>query len=271
MQRLRVLTMIAAGIWVVSGCKKAKNSAVVEEVPAATAVSDSATAMPEEPSLQKIAPTPSKSSNSEGNFDPKGRFVVQVGVFRSKVQAKHLKEKLSAAGYPAYTAEVESPTPELSGTYHRVRVGRFATLEAAHDFGKNTLKAQGYEYWVDKKSNDHVGGGSSSESVTPAYSAPASTDSYSSPGSSSSSPTTSFTSEPSSSPSPATSTPAPVEPATPPAPEPVGVPEPPAPAPSEPTASPDKAMGNPLPDTASASGTSVPKTAKDSAGAVEGW
>jgi hypothetical protein len=71
--------------------------------------------------------------------------------------ADRLVEKLEAKGFPAYVAEVQNPTPELFGTYYRVRIGRFAQISAARDFGNETLKPLGYEFWVDNKSNDNVG------------------------------------------------------------------------------------------------------------------
>jgi len=97
------------------------------------------------------------SSASSGEFSENGRYVVQV----SCVPAKSLAEKIAAGlkekNFPAYTAAVQNPTPQLSGTYYRVRIGGFKGLSAAKSFGENSLVVAGYQYWVDKKSNDNVG------------------------------------------------------------------------------------------------------------------
>jgi hypothetical protein len=94
--------------------------------------------------------------------------VVQVSVFKSKKMAENLVAKLANEGYPAYVSEVENPTPELSGVYHRVRVGNFARVADANAFGQDVLKSMGYDFWVDNKSHE----GSSSASVSSEPAAP---------------------------------------------------------------------------------------------------
>jgi hypothetical protein len=105
--------------------------------------------------------TPSGTSSFSGTYQPSfsssGRYVLQISTVRSGSFADKLKGKLEKAGYPAYVAEVQNPTPALSGTYYRIRVGAFATISAAKEFGENVLKSLGYEYWVDNKANDLVG------------------------------------------------------------------------------------------------------------------
>lgn len=166
---------------IVSGCKKDKEApAVIEEVPTtAMAETDTSATLAEEPSLQQVGkdakpgsakntfhPNASPSADQAG-FSDAGHYVVQVAVFKSKRQAAALVEKLANSGYPAYVAEVENPVPELSGTYHRVRIGKFLHIPDAKSFGENTLKPLGYDFWVDNKKNDAVGGDGSG------YSAPA--------------------------------------------------------------------------------------------------
>ncbi len=97
------------------------------------------------------------SSTEQPQFSSNGRYVVQISTVASRTIAEQLVEKLKAKGYPAYVAEVQNPTPELFGTYYRVRIGRFAQVSAARDFGNGTLKSLGYEFWVDNKSNDNIG------------------------------------------------------------------------------------------------------------------
>ena len=186
--------MLAAGLaLMVAGCKKDKESAVIEEVPAAAppAETDTSATLAEEPNLQQVGkdkPGSAKSTfhpSGKGNAAPatgaglseSGRFVVQVSIFKSKRQAAGLVEKLAGQGYPAYVAEVQDPVPELSGTYHRVRIGKFQTLADARSFGENTLKPLGYDFWVDNKKNDGMGGSGGysapvSEPVEPAAEAP---------------------------------------------------------------------------------------------------
>lgn len=160
----------------VASCKKDKESpAVIEEVPAAaSSETDTSATLSEEPNLQQIGkdkPGSAKNtfhpSGKPGNASPaadqagfseSGHYVVQMAIFKSKRQAANLVEKLANSGYPAYVAEVENPVPSLSGTYHRVRIGKFATRTEARSFGDNTLKPMGYDYWVDNKKNDAVGG-----------------------------------------------------------------------------------------------------------------
>ncbi len=174
----------AALIVLISGCKKDKEApAVIEEVPttAATPETDTSATLSEEPSLKQVGKDakPGSAKNTfhpnakaspsadKAGFSDAGHYVVQVAVFKSKRQAAALVEKLANSGYPAYVAEVENPVPALSGTYHRVRIGKFLKIPDARAFGENTLKPMGYEFWVDNKKNDAVGGDGSG------YTAPA--------------------------------------------------------------------------------------------------
>jgi hypothetical protein len=102
--------------------------------------------------------SPSASSSSfQPEFSANGRYTVQITCVRSKSFAGGMTEKMKDKGYPAYVAEVQNPTPNLSGVFYRVRIGGFGGLSAAKSFGENILTPSGYEYWIDKKSNDNVG------------------------------------------------------------------------------------------------------------------
>jgi hypothetical protein len=118
-------------------------------------------------------------------FSENGRYVVQIAAGPSSAGAEELANAFKGKGYPAYVAEVQNPTPEISGTYYRVRIGGFAALADAKAFGENILRPANYDYWVDLKSNDAVGTG------TPAAQAPFSS------GTSTYTPYTPSTSEPS--------------------------------------------------------------------------
>ena len=115
-------------------------------------------------------------------FSEDGRYVVQIAAGPSSGSADEMAGAFKGKGYPAYVAEVQNPTPELTGTYYRVRIGGFAMLADAKAFGENILRPANYDYWVDLKSNDAVGTGSSvsqtpyssgTSSYTPSSSEPA--------------------------------------------------------------------------------------------------
>ncbi|HMD67709.1 MAG TPA: SPOR domain-containing protein [Chitinivibrionales bacterium] len=97
------------------------------------------------------------ASSFLGEFSENGRYTVQVSCVKSQSFANSMAAKLKDKGFPAYVAEVQNPTPSLSGTFYRVRIAGFKVVADAKSFGQNTLAADGYEFWVDKKSNDNVG------------------------------------------------------------------------------------------------------------------
>jgi SPOR domain len=185
----------------------------------------------------------SAAASSSAEFSENGRYVVQVSCVKSQTFAEKMAGGLKDKGYPAYVAEVQNPTPNLSGAFYRIRIGGFNAFSAAKGFGENTLSPNGYQYWVDKKSNDKVGmegyglgSGAATGNVTSSYenaplepaSAPAPASSWSgtstsSPGQSStpsSAPSASPASSSSSAASPAASSGSAVSPAPEAAPEP---------------------------------------------------
>ena len=123
-------------------------------------------------------------------FSENGRWVVQIAAGPSSAGADELANAFKSKGYPAYVAEVENPTPELSGTYYRVRIGGFHMLADAKAFGENILRPANYDYWVDLRSNDAVGTGTASATgyssggstySTPSYTPASSEPSYYTP------------------------------------------------------------------------------------------
>jgi cell division septation protein DedD len=105
----------------------------------------------------KTGSVASVSSSGSYKFNPNGRYVVQVNSTASQGGAQRMVNKLKNTGFPAYIAEVENPTPELTGLYFRVRIGGFDALSEAKAFAESALKPDGYDYWVDRKANDNVG------------------------------------------------------------------------------------------------------------------
>jgi cell division protein FtsN len=163
-------------------------------------------------SSKKSKPAPS------GQFIQDGRYILQISTVKSKRLADKVASKLEGMGFPSYVAEVQDPTPMLSGTYYRVRIGGFSSFSSARSFGETTLKDAGYEFWVDKRSNDNVGasgsgmgnGGSSYSEPSGSYSG---SSSYSSSSSSytpeaSQTPSAAPVAQPAPTPAPAASTPA---------------------------------------------------------------
>jgi len=100
---------------------------------------------------------PVKSISGSPSFVENGRSVVQVSTLPSRSLAEATSAKLSAKGDPTYIAEVNNPTPSLSGTYYRVRIGGFSSISSARAFGTDFLVPDGYDFWVDNRSNDNVG------------------------------------------------------------------------------------------------------------------
>lgn len=170
---------------------------------------------------EKIEPI----SSYTPRFSEEGRYVVQVRSYPSEASAKKFMQKLLDKGYPAYMAEVNNPTPDLSGTYYRVRVGGFSGISDAKEFGDKVLADMGYEFWVDNKSNDNSGKGYGAESGSESSYPASSGGSWSAPAASEPAPAPAFTPAPEapasnaawgtepSTPAPAPAAPAPAEPA----------------------------------------------------------
>jgi cell division protein FtsN len=125
-----------------------------------------------------VSSSKKKISVPSGQIVENGPYVLQVSTVRSKKLADKVASQLEGMGFPSYVAEVQSPTPSLSGTFYRVRVGGFSSGPSARAFGESTLKDAGYDFWVDKRANDNVGidgsgmgsGGSSYSGSSSSYS-----------------------------------------------------------------------------------------------------
>lgn len=124
----------------------------------------------EDPELQPMtSKTETKPEAQTAQVQPvnqadDGEYVIQVGIQPSKKSAESLVQKLSEKGVKAYYSSVENPG-ELEGTYYRVRVGFFASINDAQNFGRSVLETNGFPWWVDNRSNDAVGNPTTSENL----------------------------------------------------------------------------------------------------------
>jgi cell division protein FtsN len=119
--------MLAAALFVFSGCKKS-------EPPRSEPLVDTAMVLPEVPELEPLEevypePEPEPVSKPVKKTDPSrgivkdGAYTLQVGIYNTERQAQKRAESLKNQGFPAYVTKVQDPTPALSGTYYRVRIG----------------------------------------------------------------------------------------------------------------------------------------------------
>ena len=92
-----------------------------------------------------------------------GQYVIQVSIQSSKKAADAIVQKLAAQDIEAYVAEVENPG-ELEGTFYRVRIGYFSTVQKAQAYGQDVLAQLNFAWWVDNSNNDEVGKPSSDDS-----------------------------------------------------------------------------------------------------------
>lgn len=242
------VSLFGLGLW---ACSEEETPAPLPApaAPAAEAKTADAASANAEPELKPIEPAEAASiapPTKPGLIGTSGRYVIQVGIQPSERGANKIASKLSENGISSYLAQVENPG-ELEGTYYRVRIGYFATVDAARDYAKATLEPLGYAWWVDVRSNDDVGNPSatsSNSSTQEAYSEPAPAPQQSSAG----------WNEPAA----AAPTPAPAAPA----------PAAPAPAPSAPAASANDGWDSPAP---AAQPSTPPKAAATQAVEDDGW
>jgi len=77
-----------------------------------------------------------------------------VNVHRNEAEAQAQVSKLAKDGIPAYVVPVPTGEEHLSGSYWRVRVGRFDSRADAKRYGASVLEAMGLKFWIDRKSNE---------------------------------------------------------------------------------------------------------------------
>lgn len=69
-----------------------------------------------------------------------GFFTVQVGAFRDRGNAERLRERLNASYSPIFIQQYDSP----DGLFYRVRVGKVPGEDAAHQFGEQLRRREGF-------------------------------------------------------------------------------------------------------------------------------
>jgi rare lipoprotein A len=91
-----------------------------------------------------------------GGVDPTaGFFTVQVGAFRDRANAEHLRERLSATYSPIFIQQYDSP----DGVFYRVRVGKISGEDAAHQFGEQLHGREGFAPLVTRLDEGPPAGG----------------------------------------------------------------------------------------------------------------
>jgi len=91
-----------------------------------------------------------------GGVDPTaGLFTVQIGAFRDRANAEHLRERLSASYSPIYIQQYDSP----DGVFYRLRVGRISGEDAAHQFGEQLRDREGFTPLVTRLDEGSSAGG----------------------------------------------------------------------------------------------------------------
>jgi DedD protein len=126
--------------------------------PSAAPETKTADARPTTPDTKPVAPVPGPEPKTDiataGNAAPAtsakpdaaktgAAFVVQVAAFSDRYGARSLVTKLKRGGFPGYTETVTTD----KGTLHRVRVGPYASRDAA-DAALARLKAAGFDGMV---------------------------------------------------------------------------------------------------------------------------
>jgi rare lipoprotein A len=91
-----------------------------------------------------------------GGVDPTaGFFTVQVGAFRDRANAEHLRDRLSASYSPIFIQQFDSP----DGAFYRVRVGKISGEDAAHQFGELLHGREGFTPLVTRLDEGTLAGG----------------------------------------------------------------------------------------------------------------
>ena len=181
MKSLSISTLITAAFacFMLTACDSSEDDVVPQMTikrPAKAAEAKAPAA--DEPELVPIKSLSAKKGKAQaekvqlppGSVKPEedGQYVIQVSIQSSKKAADAIVKKLAEQDIEAYVVEVENPG-ELEGTFYRVRIGYFSTIQRAQAYGQDVLAQLNFGWWVDNSNNDEVGKpGSDDESAAPA-------------------------------------------------------------------------------------------------------
>jgi cell division protein FtsN len=87
---------------------------------------------------QENAPALDSSERKEVSSSP-AKYAIQVGAFNNPQDAQEMVEKLKSKGYAAYPV---TGSAAAKGTWHRVRIGRFQSLQEARQFALSFEKKE---------------------------------------------------------------------------------------------------------------------------------
>ena len=91
-------------------------------------------------------------------IDPNsGFFTVQVGAFRDRANAEHLRNRLSASYSPISIQQIDT----ADGAFYRVRVGKIPGEDAAQQFGEQLRDREGFTPMVIRLDEAGPAGGNS--------------------------------------------------------------------------------------------------------------
>ena len=91
-----------------------------------------------------------------GGVDPTaGFFTVQVGAFRERANAEHLRDRLSVSYSPIYVQPYDSP----DGIFYRVHVGRVSGEDAARQLSEQLRDREGFTPLVTRLDDGTPAGG----------------------------------------------------------------------------------------------------------------
>lgn len=101
-------------------------------------------------------PAPSAQPAPAASVPPgeTGEWVLQVGLHKTRESAERQVAQLRRKGIATYVVEMQAQQTDLSGTYFRVRIGRFASRAQALEYGKSVLDPLKLSFWADLKKNE---------------------------------------------------------------------------------------------------------------------
>ena len=89
-----------------------------------------------------VPPPPGPSPDEPRAGSERQSYTLQVGAFRALDAAERLAARLTSRGYAAFVLSVDLG-PSGQGVWHRVRVGRFSSREAAEAVAAGLATAEG--------------------------------------------------------------------------------------------------------------------------------